>query len=284
MSVPAGIAQLSQAAAYIPFLNLQYIYCYIASLFGKACAANAVAVTVPSVDTSGVEGAINTATTTVSNTVGQAEQGGFWSWLWPFGHSSTASDVVAATSTASDVGFWSGMFHALPTFLQNIVIGTGVLLSVLWSTFSFLSYTLSGLLVIAILVSAFGILYIRMSEWTEYGVLPARNNGHTYGWSRWQDLLNGAMSTEPKHWRVAIAAADDMLGELLTRIGYHGKSTSEQMRSIPEGAFVTLPAAWEAHRIKNFVAAKNSNFILTQREAFRVMKLYEQVFEEFDFI
>ncbi len=143
---------------------------------------------------------------------------------------------------------------------------------------------MSLLLLIAILAAIAGIIFIRLTEWSRYGTLPPRPSGKSYGWSRWQDLLDAAMSTEPKRWRDGIIAADAMLGELLSKLGYFGEATAEQLRQVPEGAFVTLPQAWEAHRVKSFVAQRSSNFILTQREAFRVMKLYEQVFEEFDFI
>jgi hypothetical protein len=102
--------------------------------------------------------------------------------------------------------------------------------------------------------------------------------------SRWQLLLDRAMSSDPKEWRESILAADGLLGEMLGNLGYAGEGTAEKIRSVPEGAFVTLPAAWEAHRVKNFVSSNASDFILTQREAFRVMKLYEQVFEEFKFV
>ena len=92
------------------------------------------------------------------------------------------------------------------------------------------------------------------------------------------------MSSDPKRWRESILGADMILGELFTTLGYQGATTDAQIRHVPDDAFANLPAAWEAHRIRNFISSPSSHFILTQREAFRVMKLYEQVFREFDFI
>ena len=93
-----------------------------------------------------------------------------------------------------------------------------------------------------------------------------------------------AKSTNPKLWRDSILEADRMLGKILGDLGYKGINTAEKMRNLPEDAFVTVPAAWEAHRVRNFVSQETSDFILTQREAFRVLKLYEQVFEEFNIV
>lgn len=271
----SNLASVAAAVPPVPFINWQYVYCYIISLFGKKCVEDVIeipAVDVPTVDVSTV-GAIGDAALEASS--------GPWSWLWPFQGAATTVDAAGA---ASNVGFWAGMGALVPGPLKVVFAVIGSVLSFLWGAFSFLSFTVSGLLFLALLVALVALALIRVKEWTDYGTLPPRATGKSYGWSRWQDLLDAAMTADPKRWREGILSADDMLGELLTRVGYYGKNTAEQLRSIPEGAFVTLPQAWEAHRVRNFIAQKSSNFILTQREAFRVMKLYEQVFEEFDFI
>ncbi len=266
----SAISDLAAATPAVPFLNLQYFYCVISSYVGKACGARDI----PLPD-------VTLPTTTLPTT--PSADGGFWSWLWPFGSSGT--DVVTATtSAANDVGFWAGTYSALPDSLQNIVWGVGSVISFLWSTFSVLSYTTSFLLFMVILIAGAGIIVIRLQEWEAHNTLPRASAVVSKNKQRWQDLLNEAMAAEPRRWREAVIAADGQLGILLTRLGYGGPTTGDQMRAIPEGAFVTLPAAWEAHRIKNFVSARSTDYILTQREAFRVMKLYEQVFEEFDFI
>lgn len=272
--------------AGVPYINLQYFFCLIVTIFGGECAKDVPDV---SVDTSGIGAAIQTATSTVvSGAQGAGESaGGFWSWLWPFGSWGGSSDIVVSTTTGiveEGPSLVTSVFTSLPVGVQSALVALGVGLSTIWSLFSWVSYSLSGILAMAILSAVFGLVFIRMKEWGKYGVLPPRDATKSYGWSRWQDLLNETMSTDPKKWRLAILAADGMLGELLTRLGFHGETTGDQLRGVPDDAFVTVPQAWEAHRIKNFVTARNSNFVLTQREAFRVMKLYEQVFEEFDFI
>lgn len=212
------------------FLNLEFWYCVIYSLFGGRCAL------VGPVAASGEPSSFSLFLNSVLDSVGI---------VW---------EVI---STA---------FHAL------------------WSLYSTLAYSVSGMLALSLVSTVGGLMWLRYTELKKYGRLPPEPKGSHGMRGRWEALLEQAMSTNPKEWREAILTADGMLGELLGNVGYKGADTAEKLNAVPEGAFVTLPAAWEAHRVRNFVSAGQSNFILTQREAFRIMKLYEQVFEEFKFV
>lgn len=256
--------------AYLHFFNLQYWYCVIISLFGGHC-TNAQL---------GIDSNIATSTIGAGTAGGQGAQN-FWQWL--FGTHPGASSGSSGSSffdsfahnpivagIANVLGFFWGIFGGVITFL--------------WLLFSGISYLVSFLLLLLLLGSLVGIFLIQMKDSERYGDLPPAIEKRHPLRARWQELLEGAMSSDPKRWKEGILGADVLLGELFVRMGYPGNTTAEQIRAIPEGAFANLSSAWEAHRIKNFVSASSSRFILTQREAFRVMKLYEQVFREFDFI
>ncbi len=235
---------------YLKFLNLQYWYCIIYSLFGGRCTETQLGI--PSVDVNA-----------------QITAGG-----------TTATTTTAVTAAHQTAHWWSSLVEG------GSAVGTAILafLSLLWGIYSAIAYTVSGVLALSIIGSATGLILLRMRELATYSTLPqAPVAAHTLR-NRWQSLLDNAMSTDPKRWREGILDADVMLGELLGTLGYKGASTAEQMQQVPESAFVTISEAWEAHRIRNFVSMRSSDYILTQREAFRVMKLYEQVFEEFDFV
>lgn len=248
--------------AYLKFLNLNWWYCQIYSLFGGKCTyVDEFGNVIPD---GTIDGTVSIATTTPRGTVD------FWQWLFGGG----------ASSGSEYSGAFAGLVHV---FAPLIALVAGIL-GFLWGIYSALAYTLSGLLFLIILGSALGLLMIRSQELAVYGTLSRQSAVQSGLRSRWQLLLDQAISTDPKAWRSAILEADIILGELLLKLSYQGDSTAERLRAVPEDAFVTLPNAWEAHRIRNFVSARSSDYILTQREAFRVMKLYEQVFEEFDFI
>lgn len=100
-------------------------------------------------------------------------------------------------------------------------------------------------------------------------------------WARIQDHLEKENEGE---WRIAILEADIMLGDMLEAMGYVGDSIGERLKKIETSDFTSLHQAWEAHKIRNQVAHEGSNFHLTEREARRVIGMYRQVFDEFQYV
>ena len=75
-----------------------------------------------------------------------------------------------------------------------------------------------------------------------------------------------------------------MLDEMLQRMGYRGESVGDKLKTIEESDFTSINEAWEAHKVRNQIAHRGSDFLITQREARRVADLYKRVFEEFRYI
>ncbi len=100
----------------------------------------------------------------------------------------------------------------------------------------------------------------------------------------WDGIVDLASSSNENDWRQAILQADIILDRLLDHIGYTGSDMGEKLRSAQIGDFVTLDAAWEAHKVRNRVAHEGTDFILSRRETIRVLGLYEKVFREFTYI
>jgi hypothetical protein len=101
---------------------------------------------------------------------------------------------------------------------------------------------------------------------------------------KWERVLRHIASDNPSDWRLAILEADIMLDELLDSLGYLGDTIGDKLKKANKGDFTTLDYAWEAHRIRNAIAHEGSDFIITQREARRIIGLYEAVFREFNYI
>lgn len=91
-------------------------------------------------------------------------------------------------------------------------------------------------------------------------------------------------SDNPAEWRLAIIEADALLEEMVKKMGYEGTTLGEMLKNIEPSDFTTLNDAWEAHKIRNQIAHQGSSFLLTKREAKRVVQLYKNVFREFDVI
>ena len=101
---------------------------------------------------------------------------------------------------------------------------------------------------------------------------------------KWDHITDLIASENPGDWRVAILEADIMLDELVTTMGHHGDTLGEKLKGIEQSDFKTLELAWEAHKIRNRIAHHGSDFILTHREAKRVIDLFREVFQEFDVV
>ena len=101
---------------------------------------------------------------------------------------------------------------------------------------------------------------------------------------KWTKVLEHLNSINPSDWRLAIIEADIMLDELLTSLRYHGDSIGDKLKAVEPGDMKTLDAAWEAHKVRNRIAHAGSEFELNEREAKRVIALFESVFKEYQII
>ncbi len=101
---------------------------------------------------------------------------------------------------------------------------------------------------------------------------------------KWAKVLAHINSTNPSDWRLAILEADIMLNEMLDKMGYHGATMGDKLKSIEQSDFSTLQEAWEAHKVRNAIAHEGSDLNLNKPEAERVIKLFEKVFKEFKFV
>ncbi len=101
---------------------------------------------------------------------------------------------------------------------------------------------------------------------------------------RWQSVLDHVNSINPSDWRLAIIEADNILDEMVTKIGYKGENLGEKLKSVEPSDFLTLQSAWEAHKVRNKIAHEGLSYKLDQREAKRVISMFEEVFQEFQYI
>lgn len=101
---------------------------------------------------------------------------------------------------------------------------------------------------------------------------------------RWEKVIHHVNSSNPSEWKLAILEADIILSEMIEKMGYHGETIGDKLKKIERSDFNTIDNAWEAHRIRNSIAHEGSDFLLSEREARRIVGLYQSVFEEFKYI
>jgi hypothetical protein len=160
--------------------------------------------------------------------------------------------------------------------------------SVMLKLFSF-SFLLSLILIVFVIITANNLMRVRQEmhdalglpgqvEADEAETLPPIIN------EKWQNVLVHINSGNPSDWKLAILECDIMLSDILEKMGYLQESISEKLKSVEPSDFTNIENAWEAHKIRNQIAHEGSDFIINEREAKRVIGLYETVFREFEYI
>ena len=101
---------------------------------------------------------------------------------------------------------------------------------------------------------------------------------------KWDLVKEHIDSEDANKWKLAILEADIMLSELLDTLHLPGESIGEKLKAIETSDFTSIEEAWEAHKIRNAIAHQGSEFLITKREAKRIIGLYEKVFDEFKMV
>jgi len=159
--------------------------------------------------------------------------------------------------------------------------------SVITSRLKILLLFLSLLFIAGIIYTALRILEIRRSEREKYQSMIVAEEPEDGGVrrERWQTIIKKMESENISDWKLAIIEADTILDEMVKKMGYPGENLGERLRHIEVSDFTSLQEAWEAHKVRNRIAHDSSDqFILTAREARRVIGLFEKVFREFKYI
>lgn len=139
--------------------------------------------------------------------------------------------------------------------------------------------------IICALCITYLILKLTKLRTTERGLLYPKNVAtHININPRWERIINQMDSENGNDWRLAILEADIMLSEILDRLYLPGETIGDKLKAVERSDFTTIDNAWEAHKIRNQIAHDGETFVMSQREAKRIIDLYRTVFEEFQVI
>ncbi len=101
---------------------------------------------------------------------------------------------------------------------------------------------------------------------------------------KWERIQKHMVSDKENDWKIAIIEADAILEEMMDKMGYHGENLGAKLKAVEPSDFTTIDNAWEAHKVRNEIAHGGAEFRLSEREARRIIALYESVFREFKYI
>lgn len=177
---------------------------------------------------------------------------------------------------------WSAIINAgvVNNLWQNL---TDFFASYIWPTLSILLIILAVALFFGIFHAHRGLRELGKRQKKIYHPGPEDLTKAEEGTTNehWGSIQKHMSSSSQNDWRQAIIEADVMLDELLRSKGYHGESVGEMLKAVDKSDFLTLEAAWEAHKVRNEIAHGGLGFQINEREAKRVIALYESVFREF---
>ena len=99
----------------------------------------------------------------------------------------------------------------------------------------------------------------------------------------WKRILKAVKGADSTNWKRAILEADAILDEVIKMTGYRGQTVHDRFKQLPPESITNYEQIIEAHRIRDRVR-QEPDFVLTQEETTKVIKIYEQTFKELGLI
>ena len=171
------------------------------------------------------------------------------------------------------------------SFIGSLSLNGGAILGSVGNFFSqalaFLKTVSAIVTMVAVAISAFSYFMIEEIVHEENKKL-----GLTLTWesekkqknTRWQRVEEHMTSLNPSDWKIAILEADNILDEVTKRMGFAGGTLGERLRVIPHADFPYLEEAWQAHKFRNALAHKGTDFPLTRSDAEKIVNIYHRIF------
>jgi len=98
---------------------------------------------------------------------------------------------------------------------------------------------------------------------------------------KWNTLKLSLESEKENDWKVMIIKADEMIFNLIRKLGHKEKNMGEALENINENQINGIDKIREAHEIRNRIIHED-DFRLSKEEAMEVMKKYESFLLFFD--
>jgi len=91
----------------------------------------------------------------------------------------------------------------------------------------------------------------------------------------WKKIIKRLEKFSESETKLAIIEADDLLNEILERMGYSGETLGEKLKQLSEVILPNLDEVLEAHKIRSNIV-HDPTYRLSSGEGRRVLKIYEK--------
>src|SRR3989338_527606 len=102
--------------------------------------------------------------------------------------------------------------------------------------------------------------------------------------SKWKDIKNKINSDSVENWKEAIIAADSILDDIFSRMGYKMDGLGEKLKNIEPSDFASLQDVWDAYKVRSKIAREGANFDISHEEAKSALAKYEKGLKELKYI
>jgi hypothetical protein len=155
----------------------------------------------------------------------------------------------------------------------------------MWSTLGVISALITILCIGIIIFSLVRMVEIQIYDKEEidheiHKAMLRQNERNRNANPRWHYIQTLIESPNESDWRVAIIEADSMMEEILKEKGIAGSTVSELLEGAKESGYRSIQDAWDAHLVRNQIAHQGSDFPISQIEGRRVIKMFQNFFEE----
>lgn len=132
------------------------------------------------------------------------------------------------------------------------------------------------------------IYYISRTEWVKEVILYdfvqfffKRPYGIKKVARRWEAMKKGlTVGTEPE-WKLAVMEADDLLDDILAKMGYTGEGLSDRLKKVPADVLPSIDSVRQAHKVRDNIV-HDPDYRLTLEEARSALEGYDKAFQELE--
>jgi len=154
-----------------------------------------------------------------------------------------------------------------------------------WSVIGIISISISILCIFIIIFSLVRLIEIQIFDAKEieheinHALAKDKETDRTTN-PRWKYIQTLIESPNESDWRISILEADTLLEESFKERDIAGNTMAELLEEAKTNGYAYIEDAWNAHLIRNKIAHEGQDFPLSQIEGRRVIKLYQNIFEE----
>lgn len=169
---------------------------------------------------------------------------------------------------------------------SDIFSGVSLLSSII-SLIAFVKIVTTIISMIALALAIYAFVRI-----TELSAAETKKLGLALNWNterqqknvRWERVEQYMSSLNSSDWKIAILEADNILEDIIERMGYKGEGLGERLKQIEASDFPYLEEAWQAHKMRNAIAHKGTDYDLTRSDAEQTINIYHRVFKELGYL